>query len=153
MTSSLHTLKRVGAHKSKRVGRGQSSGKGKTSGRGTKGQNSRSGRKKRPELRDIIKKLPKRRGYGKNRSHTVNTRLAPHAAVSLDRLSKLFPTGGDVSPASFASSQFIRGRGAKRPMIKIVSGGDITQPFKISGISVSASAKHAIEKAGGSVSK
>jgi len=44
------------------VGRGGK--RGKTAGRGTKGQNARAGRKKRPELRDIIKKLPKRRGYG-----------------------------------------------------------------------------------------
>jgi len=43
------------------VGRG---GKhAKTSGRGGKGQTARAGNKRRPELRDIIKKLPKNRGY------------------------------------------------------------------------------------------
>jgi len=43
------------------VGRG---GKhAKTSGRGGKGQTARSGNKRRPELRDIIKRLPKNRGY------------------------------------------------------------------------------------------
>jgi len=43
------------------VGRG---GKhAKTSGRGGKGQTARAGNKRRPELRDIIKKLPKLRGY------------------------------------------------------------------------------------------
>ena len=43
------------------VGRG---GKhAKTSGRGGKGQTARAGNKRRPELRDIIKKLPKKRGY------------------------------------------------------------------------------------------
>ena len=35
----------------------------KTSGRGGKGQTARSGNKRRPELRDIIKRLPKNRGY------------------------------------------------------------------------------------------
>lgn len=35
----------------------------KTSGRGGKGQTARAGNKRRPELRDIIKKLPKKRGY------------------------------------------------------------------------------------------
>lgn len=35
----------------------------KTSGRGGKGQTARAGNKRRPELRDIIKKLPKNRGY------------------------------------------------------------------------------------------
>jgi large subunit ribosomal protein L15 len=50
--------------KAKQVGRGGT--RGKTSGRGTKGQNARSGRKKRPEMRDIIKRLPKLRGRGKH---------------------------------------------------------------------------------------
>lgn len=58
----IHDLKRT--HKNKRdrlVGRG---GKhAKTSGRGGKGQTARAGNKRRPELRDIIKKLPKNRGY------------------------------------------------------------------------------------------
>ena len=48
----------------KRLGR--SGNRGKTSGRGTKGQNARAGRKKRPELRDIIKRVPKLRGRGKS---------------------------------------------------------------------------------------
>ncbi|MEJ0002014.1 MAG: hypothetical protein WDN09_02440 [bacterium] len=54
----------VRKHKNKKdriVGRG---GKhAKTSGRGGKGQTARAGNKRRPELRDIIKKLPKHRGY------------------------------------------------------------------------------------------
>lgn len=58
----IHTLKRVHKNKKDRlVGRG---GKhAKTSGRGGKGQTARAGNKRRPELRDIIKKLPKNRGY------------------------------------------------------------------------------------------
>jgi|SRR6185369_2313666 len=58
----IHNLKRV--HKNKRdriVGRGGK--RGKTAGRGGKGQTARAGNKRRPELRDIIKKLPKKRGY------------------------------------------------------------------------------------------
>ncbi len=47
---------------SRQVGRGGT--RGKTAGRGTKGQNARAGRKKRPELRDIIKRIPKLRGRG-----------------------------------------------------------------------------------------
>ncbi len=58
----IHEVKRK--HKNKRdrlVGRG---GKhAKTSGRGGKGHTARAGNKRRPELRDIIKKLPKNRGY------------------------------------------------------------------------------------------
>src|SRR5665811_1705262 len=57
-----HDLKRKHKNKKDRlVGRG---GKhAKTSGRGGKGQTARSGNKRRPELRDIIKRLPKNRGY------------------------------------------------------------------------------------------
>jgi len=50
--------------RSAQVGRGGK--RGKTSGRGTKGQNARAGRKKRPEIRDFIKRFPKLRGRGKN---------------------------------------------------------------------------------------
>ena len=58
----IHNLKRQHKNKKDRiVGRG---GKhAKTSGRGGKGQTARAGIKRRPELRDIIKKLPKNRGY------------------------------------------------------------------------------------------
>lgn len=58
----IHNLKREHPNKKDRiVGRG---GKhAKTSGRGGKGQTARAGNKRRPELRDIIKKLPKKRGY------------------------------------------------------------------------------------------
>lgn len=58
----IHNLKRIHKNKKDRiVGRG---GKhAKTSGRGGKGQTARAGNKRRPELRDIIKKLPKHRGY------------------------------------------------------------------------------------------
>ncbi len=61
----LHNLKKnTGNKKRRQVGRGGK--RGKTSGRGTKGQNARAGRKKRPELRDIIKHIPKLRGRGKS---------------------------------------------------------------------------------------
>lgn len=58
----IHNLKRQHKNKKDRiVGRG---GKhAKTSGRGGKGQTARAGNKRRPELRDIIKRLPKNRGY------------------------------------------------------------------------------------------
>lgn len=58
----IHNLKRI--HKNKRdriIGRGGR--RGKQAGRGGKGQTARAGNKRRPELRDIIKRLPKNRGY------------------------------------------------------------------------------------------
>ena len=66
----FHNLKRKTANKkSRQAGRGGK--RGKTAGRGTKGQNARAGRKKRPELRDIISKIPKLRGRGK---HSLKSR-------------------------------------------------------------------------------
>jgi len=70
----FHTLKRKTPNKKhKTVGRGGT--RGKTSGRGTKGQNARAGRKKRPELRDFIKRVPKLRGRGKNSNKGFQKKL------------------------------------------------------------------------------
>lgn len=58
----LHQIKP--SHKSKsekRIGRGGK--RGTYSGRGIKGQKARAGAKKRPALRDFVKKIPKKRGY------------------------------------------------------------------------------------------
>ena len=71
----FHTLKRKTPNKKgKLVGRGGT--RGKTSGKGTKGQNARAGRKKRPELRDFIKRVPKLRGRGKNSLKSRHTKLS-----------------------------------------------------------------------------
>lgn len=70
----LHTLKsRTPRKSSAQVGRGGK--RGKTSGRGTKGQNARAGRKKRPEIRDFIKRFPKLRGRGKNSFKSFQPKL------------------------------------------------------------------------------
>ena len=92
--ATLNSVRRPSSLKRpyRRVGRGQSSTRGKQSGRGGKGQTARAGAKIRPALRDIIKKIPKRRGYGKNRGRTVVDR--PDAlALSLTRLGQLFDAG------------------------------------------------------------
>ena len=66
-----HTLKRNHPNKkTKQIGRGGT--RGKTAGRGTKGQNARAGHKKRPEIRDFIKRIPKLRGRGKNINTSIN---------------------------------------------------------------------------------
>ncbi|MDO8569856.1 MAG: uL15 family ribosomal protein [bacterium] len=57
----------------RQVGRGGT--RGKTAGRGTKGQNARAGRKKRPEMRDIIKRIPKLRGRGKSSLKSFQPKL------------------------------------------------------------------------------
>lgn len=74
----FHTLKRKTKNdKGKTVGRGGT--RGKTSGRGTKGQNARAGHKKRPELRDFIKRVPKLRGRGKSSLKSRQKKLSGSA--------------------------------------------------------------------------
>lgn len=151
--ASLNQLKRTGARSKKRVGRGGK--RGKTSGRGTKGQSARAGNKKRPEMRDIIKKLPKRRGFGKNRGRTVVGDRRATIPVSLEKLQKLFEGASEITTAILADRLAIRTR-RKMPSFKIVGGlsdkGEaITQKLSIKGVQVSASARAAIEKAGGTI--
>src|SRR3989344_7528452 len=80
----LHTLSsRTKNKKNPPVGRGGK--RGKTSGRGGKGQTARAGHKIRPEVRDLIKKIPKRRGHGKNRARSVRVNRIATSAVNLSR--------------------------------------------------------------------
>ncbi|MBI4093920.1 50S ribosomal protein L15 [Candidatus Kaiserbacteria bacterium] len=149
--ASLNQLKRpIGLkRRMQRVGRGQSSGRGKQSGRGGKGQTARAGAKIRPAWRDVVKKIPKRRGFGKNRGRTVDsTRPSPHA-LPLGRLDTLFESGAIVSLHTLRDRGALS-RGSKA--VKIVSGGEITKKLSVEGIPVSSSARSAIEKAGGSIS-
>ena len=145
--ASLHQLKRSTARAYRRVGRGQGSKRGKTSGRGGKGQTARSGHKIRPALRDIIKKLPKRRGYGKNRGRTVNTLRVRPSVFTLAQLERIFGTGAAISP------MVLHERGLtpkKKGTVKII-GNAAAKKFTISGCILSVSARAAVEKAGGSV--
>lgn len=146
----LHQLTRPSTlqRKAQRVGRGQSSGRGKTAGRGTKGQNARSGRKKRPEWRDIIKKLPKRRGFGKNRGRTVVSNRVRPIVVPLLRIASVFEKGEIVSLASLKEKHLV---GPRVSAVKIVGGEAITKPLSVSGCVTTASVRLAIEKAGGVV--
>lgn len=83
----IHNLKRTHKNKKDRlVGRG---GKhAKTSGRGGKGQTARAGNKRRPELRDIIKKLPKNRGY-QFKSKKRPFMLAPDKVTTGEKFSEI----------------------------------------------------------------
>lgn len=127
------------------IGRGGK--RGKTSGRGTKGQNARAGRKKRPEMRDIIKKIPKLRGY---RFAPVSGKAVP---VSLEAIGKVFSKGGDVNPQTLAEKGIITMKGGTYPTVKILGDGELSAKISVSGCNVSASAQEKIAKAGGSVNK
>ena len=144
----LNELKRT--HKNalkKRVGRGGT--RGKTSGRGHKGQKQHGGHGIRPEMRDVIKKLPKLRGHGKNRARTVNDSRQSAVVVNLAILESLFKAGETVSPDTLRKKKVIRlGKGRKQP-VKVLGQGDLTKKLMISGCTVSKSALEKIEKAGG----
>ncbi len=145
-----HTLKAKTKRKaSDRVGRGGK--RGKTSGRGTKGQKARSGHRMRPEMRDLIKKLPKLRGHGKNRARTVRTDRIRYVAVNLAALEAAFEAGAVVNPQTLLKAGVIKTASGRIQRAKILGTGELTKALQISGIPMSASAKAAIEKAGGSV--
>lgn len=128
------------------VGRGGK--RGKTSGKGTKGQNARAGRKKRPELRDFIKRLPKLRGRGVNQFKSFAAKVV---AVNLGDIDLVFKTGETVTPATLVEKFVVEKVNGVIPEVKILSMGDITKKVTISGCLVSAGAKAKVEKAGGLV--
>jgi large subunit ribosomal protein L15 len=139
----MNTLKREHPNKkATQVGRGGT--RGKTSGRGGKGQTARAGNKRRPEIRDIIKKLPKLRGY---RFQSFEKRNAP---VNLDALNT-FENGATVDATSLFEKNLIRKVGGVLPSVKILASGEVTKKLSIVGCKVSAAARTKIEKAGGTV--
>ena len=132
--------------KAQQVGRGGR--RGKTSGKGTKGQNARAGRKKRPELRDLIKKIPKLRGRGVN----INRPMTDSAyVINLEVIEEAFLTGETVSPQTLLKKGMIEMKNGKLPAIKILGDGELTKKISFTGIAVSGSAKAKIEKAGGKI--
>lgn len=148
----LHTLKRNTPNKrSRRVGRGGK--RGKTSGRGTKGQKARAGRKLRPELRDTIKKIPKLRGHGKNRSHTVDSEKVRPAVVNVSVLEELFADGDTVTRQVLLAKNAVRRAKGKTPPVKILGDGTLTKKLNITGCTVSAEAKKKIEAIGGTITQ
>lgn len=142
----IHQLKRNKPNiKSSRVGRGGK--RGKTSGRGHKGQKARAGRKLRPEMRDIIKKIPKKRGYRFSSIH------AKPAVVNVSSLESNFEMGDEINPKALLEKSLIRRQKGKTPRVKILGNGDIAKKIVISGCLVSETAKIKIEKVGGKISQ
>ncbi len=142
-----NNLKRKNKNKkSRQIGRGGV--KAKTAGRGTKGQNARAGRKKRPELRDFIKKIPKLRGRGAN----INTSIQVKPIVlNLSDIVKNYKQGEIVSPQTLLDKKLISIYKGKTPSVKILSKGDIDFKLDFSKISLSKDALLKIEKVGGKI--
>lgn len=133
----------------RRVGRGQSSTRGKTSGKGGKGQTARAGHKIRPALRDIIKKIPKRRGYGKNRGRTVWNAKPRPSTVTLSQIESKI-AAGPLTPKVLIENGLLHSRKGLKLKVKIV-GSSVSKKYAVEGALITAGAKAAIEKAGGHV--
>lgn len=138
-----HTLKRSHANKkANRVGR--AGARGKTSGRGTKGQKARAGHRMRPEMRDLIKKLPKLRGRGANSNTSVQIKPS---VVNVSDIAVFT----EVNPKVLLEAGLVRRVGGKVPKVKILGNGEISAKVVVSSCIVSTVAKEKIEKAGGSI--
>ncbi len=145
MTLKLHHLRPApGAKTAKtRVGRGQGS-KGKTAGRGTKGTKARYQVPARFEggALPLHMRLPKMKGF-------QNPFRVEYQVVNLDRLSALFPEGGEVTPETLVAKGAVRDNAP----VKILGGGDLTVALQVSAQAFSASAKDKIAAAGGSTTE
>jgi large subunit ribosomal protein L15 len=141
----LHHLRPApGANTPKtRVGRGEA-GKGKTAGRGTKGTKARNQVPANFEggQMPLHMRLPKLKGF-----HSPFR--VEYQVVNLDRLSALYPDGGEVTAADLAE------KGAVRPgrPVKILGDGEAASAFRVSVHKLSKSAREKIEAAGGSVTE
>ena len=146
----LHELQPSAPRKTaKRIGRGGK--RGKTSGKGHKGQKARAGNSMRPEMRDIIKKLPKLRGHGKNRARTVNAEKQQPVVVNVSALEASFEAGATVTPKTLVVAGVVSASAKRAPMVKILGNGELKKKLTIENCQVSQSAKTKIEAAGGSV--
>lgn len=149
---ALHTLKPApGSRKPrKRVGRGEGSGTGKTSGRGQKGAGSRSGSKDRTRFEGgqmpIHMRMRKLRGPHMKKSMPFEPFRTHTQAVNLQDLERRFESGADVTIEALKAA----GLGTRKDVpIKVLAKGSITKPLTVHAHKFSASAKEAIEAAGG----
>lgn len=121
--------------KSRRIGRGGK--RGTYSGRGIKGQKARAGHKIRPPERDILKKIPKLRGY-----KFKPFRQRP-TVVNLGDLDKKFKPGEIVSPKSLYERGIISKMKGRIPKVKILGSGELKKRLIFQGVEFS---KMALQK-------
>lgn len=146
----LNELKRASTRKDpKRIGRGGK--RGKMSGRGHKGQTARAGNSTRPEMREMIKKIPKLRGHGVNRAATVNEERVRPVVVNLDRLEAVFQAGAEVSPKTLVAAGVVSRVSKRAPKVKILGTGSLTKALTVTGCEISGAATEKIKAAGGKV--
>ncbi len=148
----LHTLKPAPNSRKprKRVGRGHGSGMGKTSGRGHKGAGSRSGAKDRARFEGgqmpIHMRMRKLRGPHMKKSMPFEMFRTHTQAVNLLALEERFDKGADVTIEAMRD----RGLGTRKNVpVKVLAKGELTKPLTVHAHAFSASARAAIEAAGG----
>jgi large subunit ribosomal protein L15 len=145
MSLTLHHLRPApGARTAKtRVGRGEAS-KGKTAGRGTKGTKARYQVPASFEggQMPIHMRLPKLKGF-------KNPFKAEFQVVNLDRISQLFPEGGEITVADLVAKGAVR----KGQPVKVLGQGDISVAVQVTADKFSGSAKEKIAAAGGSATE
>lgn len=132
------------ARKPHRKGRGIGSGTGKTAGRGHKGQKARSGGGVRWGFEGgqtpLFRRLPKR-GFN-------NKRFAKkYIEIPLNRLQQ-FEDGTVVDAELIKNSGLVNFSG-RNDGLKILGGGEFNRKLTVKAAKFTASAKEAIEQAGG----
>ncbi|HMJ32822.1 MAG TPA: 50S ribosomal protein L15 [Baekduia sp.] len=148
----LHNLKPAPGSRRprKRVGRGEGSGLGKTSGRGQKGAGSRSGAKDRARFEGgqmpIHMRMRKLRGPHMKKSMPFEMFRTHTQTVNLQDLEARFDSGAEVTLDALKAV----GLGKRKDVpVKILAKGEITKPLTVHAHKFSASAREAIEGAGG----
>ncbi len=136
----LHSLPSRNTKTKRRVGRGNASN-GTYSGRGMKGQRSRSGGKSglaRLAARAWVEKLPKAKGF--------TSIHAKPAWLDIAVLSDHFSDGDTVTPGLLKQKNLVSDI---RNGVKLLGNSTVAKKLTIKNMYLSASARTAIEKAGG----
>jgi large subunit ribosomal protein L15 len=148
----LHSLKPAPGSRRprKRVGRGEGSGVGKTAGRGQKGYGARSGAKDRARFEGgqmpIHMRMRKLRGPYMKKSMPFEPFRTHTQAVNLRDLEARFDEGASVTLEELRA----KGLGTRKGIpVKVLAKGELTKPLTVHAHAFSASAREAIERAGG----
>ncbi len=148
----LHSLKPApGSRKTrKRVGRGEGSNGGKTAGRGQKGAGSRSGAKSRVNFEGgqnpIHMRMRKLRGPTKKMSMPFEPFRTHTQPVNLADLEDRFEANAEVTPDTLVQKGLATRKGIP---VKVLARGELSKPLVVRAHAFSASARAAIEGAGG----
>jgi large subunit ribosomal protein L15 len=131
-----------------RVGRGPGSGKGKTAGRGVKGQKSRSGvalRGFEGGQMPLHMRMPKRGFNSLNRKD--------FAEVNLWRLEQAIAAGKLDAKQAIDAAVLVAAGVIRRELdgVRLLGKGELKSKLNLTVYSASASAKAAVEKAGGTL--